>query len=451
MELDDGLKTLHRLDAYLPALNTGFMDGRIQDVIIQHPLVRALVVPEADMEARRRCIRLAGRIVDAATPVLPLILQEYEGSDLSKMRADGNAGGPGGEQFRVPELSLDAQSRLMTALASLAEKDPLIQFWVSHHITSRSFRRDSNGGGSSGGGASKRDSSSGGTGSQDTKSTVNLYLRVKQAHRGLADLADRKQGAVCKAFWDLWDENYVAFGEIVGADALEATERGRLFRPAGEAAIYINNHKVSKKRKVKAQERRQSFAGTTAANATGGSGFTFSSAASGSHVANAGPAPMSPPKSSGSPESVTMADIRPTPGSGGPSSNPGNDGGVYGGRGSVASAASAQSDASLPLIDVGDIDYIIHEAYAGNTVPGANGTHAPGDELMDVFTNIPAASSPNQHQHQQQQHNHHNLTVGSAPAGGSSHLDLRQRIKMMEEGQSLDEPPAAAPTSTIIW
>jgi hypothetical protein len=426
MEFDNGQQTLQRLDAYLPALNTGFMDGRIQDVIIQHPLVRALLVPEADMEARRRCIQLAGRIVDAATPVLPLILQEFEGSDLLKIRA--GAGGLGGEQFRVPELSLDAQSRLMTALASLAEKDAMIQFWLSHHISSRSTHKR---------GSHSRDS--GATGSSDPKSTINLYLGIKQAHRGLADLSDRKQGAVCKAFWDLWDESYVSLAEIVGPEALEQTQQGRLFRPAGDAAIFINNIKATKKRRVQEQARRLSMR---------------SDPLSGAEHIQRPMAPMSPPKSSGSPESVIMTDVsKPPPHIEVSMHDFGHPGNHHIGipathdntRSQTSTTNNNNTDSELPLIDAGDIDYIIHEAYSGNSQDEVVAHHHGGpDEVMGIFTNIDVSGASDMQAS--------TFAASSSAPASSSHLDLRQRIKMMEEGGPLEDPRVSAGgASTIIW
>lgn len=263
----NSIQQLTRLDAYLPALNTGHMDGKIQDVIIKHPLVRTLIVPECDLEARRRCIGLVTRILESATPILPLLLSSQSASDsaaVNKLRQEasfamGSSFPNGGAPLPNFELAPEARNRLLTMIVGLADRDPILRFWYNHYI-------DSSGSNMGKGNAltmspvSDSQSKSGSASGNNDESTLALYLRVKSGKENLADLADRIQGAVCKAFWETWDDIFITLADIVGCGDLQTADTGRMFRPCGDAAIYINNHKVTKKREMEEQKRKSLLA-----------------------------------------------------------------------------------------------------------------------------------------------------------------------------------------------
>jgi hypothetical protein len=113
-------------------------------------------------------------------------------------------------------------------------------------------------------------------------------------------------------------------------------------------------------------------------------------------------------------------------------------------RSQTGNSNNNNTDSELPLIDAGDIDYIIHEAYSGNSQGEVVAHHGDPDEVMGIFTNIDV-SGPSEMQASTY------AASSSAPAS-SSHLDLRQRIKLMEEGGPLEDPRVSASgASTIIW
>lgn len=84
---------------------------------------------------------------------------------------------------------------------------------------------------------------------------TSLYSKIRKARDILQDLADRVQGAVCIVFWESWDATYQQLAEIVGDSTMEETENGRIFRPSGTAAIYINRRKVEKRAMLHRQQR----------------------------------------------------------------------------------------------------------------------------------------------------------------------------------------------------
>lgn len=255
------LQQLTRLDAYLPALNTGHMDGKIQDVVIKHPLVRSLIVPECDLEARRRCIALITRILESATPILPLLLSNQSAGDsaaVNKLRQEASmAMGAASNSASLPNLQLapEARHRLISMIMNLSERDHILKFWFNHY--SENAADSSAAGGPNGNPLMMSPTLSE---KKSEESTLQLYLRVKSGKDNLADLADRIQGAVCKAFWETWDDIFITLADIVGCGELQATDNGRMFRPCGDAAIYINNYKVTKKREMEEQKRKSFLA-----------------------------------------------------------------------------------------------------------------------------------------------------------------------------------------------
>ncbi|ANB10939.1 hypothetical protein AWJ20_3733 [Sugiyamaella lignohabitans] len=568
---------LARLDAYLPALNTGLMDGKIQDVIIKHPLVRTLLVPECDLEARRRCIALISKALAAATPVLPLILQDHQAKqDQKKKRQKSNAGSrkadanAQADSPRIPKLSLDAQSRLITIVASMAERDPLIRFWMNHHVQYQARsqaqaqaqsatpeegsrkRKYSTPAGSGAAAAAAASSAVGGSGMSKhlEMSTFDLYLKIKTSKELLADLADRIQGAVCKAFWDCWDEIFITLAEVIGAENLQQADKGRIFRPCGDAAIYLNNLKVTKKRQVEQKRRLSMLEGNTSANTRPGhqafymgnnnmttvspknilgqqpgaspiqvtgqipsqfssqnqnipplvpaspfspdqflNEFTLNSSIPGttatttaaassiptpsaSGASMAFPFPLSPEKSSGSPDSTSSMILGintasavsnvPTP--------PGSTNGSTSSHPNPFNIASASTsvNGSKPLSgsDANDLEFMMQDIsydskfdqYLGafttlddadqQSGHQANPSHTPSSNTAANSSTSPAATT------KPLPSNASDISTPQTSAGsptntpGGSHLNLRQRIKLMEEGRMPEENPSP---SNIVW
>lgn len=398
-----------RLDAYLPALNTGMMDVRVQDAILKYPIVRSLIIPECDLEARRRCISLITKVLNAATPVLPLILQEQ-----THLNNNANSNRP-----PIPVLSLDAQTKVMTIISTMAERDRLIRFWMNHHINNKGAKPQND---------------------EELPPTIALYTKIKQSKEILSDLADRIQGAICIVFWECWDEIYPTLADIVGGDEMARADAGRIFRPSGEAALYINRLKVEKKHRME-RERRESLAATSASSAsppisapmfegnTGGSFWDSLNSTNGNSTSTA----SNPANSTGDSPASLMTDT----------SNSSSSWTFH----SMAPPAHHGSQGSeLELIDSGELDYLMEEVYKN---PQQSNNESATTGPMDSFTNF---DSPSSQFHLQSQ-----LDMTSPKAGTPKnthpaphqHLDLRKRIKMMEDGQLQEEHHD--PMASIIW
>ena len=101
-----------RLDIYHPTLNTGISDIRIQDAVLEYPIVRALIIPECDLEARRRCIGLISNVIKAANPVLHFVLLQQ------KQKVD----------------VVEHYNTLTQFLSTVPTKESLVRFWFMHYM-----------------------------------------------------------------------------------------------------------------------------------------------------------------------------------------------------------------------------------------------------------------------------------------------------------------------------
>lgn len=444
-----------RLDEkFHPTLNTSFSDLRIQNVILENPIVRALIVPECDLQARRRCMTLLSKILLAASPVLQSIeLFNYQPSSMdnitqldqsSPSASSNNSSKPSNPASTAPEgpnfnnsqhfthkahVSLDSPFSNLSYLSSapggktkvgrtastsslnkpllppglsgsmnpagnsptnqsttfapaahngshssahdfdsaktpqgtninsnnsttphyqpnnkptvsknspkalieqynhilslISKANPnntLVLFWLGHHLqnlekeisvlcphlplppkpilrkspanstnsstTNSNGNNNNNNNGNNNNESSKKDASANSNSNAfdqlintnnkspldispalSLMSTKTLYQKIDHAKRIIQDLSDRVQGAVCMVFWESWDSVYENIAEIVGSDVIASIENGRIFRPSGNAALYINRKKIlqremelKKQRMMKAQERKKSLA-----------------------------------------------------------------------------------------------------------------------------------------------------------------------------------------------
>lgn len=291
-----------RLNKYHPTLNTGMSDIRIQNAILENPLVRALIIPECDINARRRCMSLLSRILVAATPVLHAMAAfSHRSQELHQ------------EPTAITKLLVEQYNQIISLIAKTNPSNSLVLFWLAHHLqnlekeisilcpnlpllpkpiirpasessyssstaadlfnnsnnsdntdallnsTTNLFDTPSSGNKKS----SKRESSpvetktapptpplcTTPTSALDVSSilaplpTHQLYTRIHEAKCIVQDLADRVQGAVCMVFWESWDAVYELVAEIVGYEVVVCVEKGRIFRPSGSAAMYISSKK----------------------------------------------------------------------------------------------------------------------------------------------------------------------------------------------------------------
>ncbi|KAF5098238.1 hypothetical protein D0Z00_002118 [Geotrichum galactomycetum] len=219
-----------RLDIYHPTLNTGISDIRIQDAVLEYPIVRALIVPECDLEARRRCIGLISNVIKAANPVLHFVLlQQKQNVDVV-------------EHYNI----------LAQFLSTVPTKESLVRFWFMHYM--EEVRNEVI---KVYGHADKLKPSPAPCNAAATAiakiSLTALYAKIRRSRDVLQDLADRVQGAVCIVFWESWDGIYQELAEIVGDHAMETADKGRIFRASGTAAIYINRRRVERR----AEEQRR--------------------------------------------------------------------------------------------------------------------------------------------------------------------------------------------------
>lgn len=242
-----------RLDAYHPTLSTGISDVRIQDAILEHPIVRALIVPECDLEARRRCIALISNAIKAANPVLHFLLQYQKKQSESQNSATL-------ENASEPPKDLLTHFKLLTHfLCTVPTSENLVRFWLKHYehelesqimVYGEDVLE-----------AFKKDLPACDNTPLDTEASIHemplttLYSKIRKARDILQDLADRVQGAVCIVFWESWDAIYQPLAEIVGDNAMKTAEAGRIFRPSGNAAIYINRRKIEMRNQLHRQQR----------------------------------------------------------------------------------------------------------------------------------------------------------------------------------------------------
>lgn len=296
-----------RLNEYHPVLNTSRSDVRIQNVIIQNPIVRALLVPDCDLQARRRCTDLLSQVLASATPVLRTITAfDYRAKELIH------------DPTANTKLLVEQYNQIISLIAKTNPANILVLFWLAHHLQNLEkeisvlcpnlpllpkpnirpvtdafpFPNLDNPNGSSKDSVfnfnfdrlSTANSNNGKKTKKQSKkesphlptkntpptpplSTTNasplevssalaplptreLYTRIHEAKGIIQDLADRVQGAVCMVFWDSWDAVYELVSEIVGYEIVMHVEKGRLFRPSGPAASYI----LSKKNAARIQE-----------------------------------------------------------------------------------------------------------------------------------------------------------------------------------------------------
>lgn len=478
-----------RLDTYLPALNTGLMDVRVQDAIIKHPLVRSLMVPECDLEARRRCIRLVSKTLDSVGPVLPLILQYQSVNQLQKCGTQCEKAHPemkaAIEGLVVPPMSQALQTKLLKSLSERSEKDPIMKFWLEHHKESlqqstdpaKRFVKVGTGSlhlpriskptnDSSQSTASptaattptgrKRNSSvikqhqqATNTPEIELNPTVALYLKVKIAKDILTDLGDRVQGAVCQVFWECWDESFMMLADIVGIEALCEADAGRLFRPQGDAALYISNYRVTKKRKVEEGRRISAFSALSDVPAYGiGDNESFNknnnnidhdngsefyqngvdmsvtsisisnpNTAAFTNMTLATSVPSLSITSGSSDASSPLSPQNNKQGAGSPSI----DGTINSENSGMNPVGYMNSDSSLPLIDSTDLNYILSGAYNNQK------------QIQDQNKNQNQAGNVNNYAKFQDEFKRANL---------------RERIIMMEQGSLLNDK---VDSKSIVW
>lgn len=232
-------------------------DIRVQDAVLEHPMVRALIVPECDMAARRRCIALITNVIKAANPVLHFLLQYQEKSADKQTRPAHPA---------EPPKELLTHFKLLTHfLCTVPASEHLVRFWLKHYELELEGQIKSYG-------ESVYEKLKESLPAPPTTATalpsdtnpdalirrmslISLYSKIRKARDILQDLADRVQGAVCIVFWESWDATYQYMAEIVGDSAMRDAENGRIFRPSGAAAIYINRRKVEERTLLHRQQR----------------------------------------------------------------------------------------------------------------------------------------------------------------------------------------------------
>lgn len=399
---------MSRLDAYLPTLNTGMMDVRVQDAILNYPIVRSLLVPECDLEARRRCINLITKVLNAATPVLPLILQERTKLRKNNNTINGKRSFASHKEPPIPVLSLDAQTRLMTIISTMAERDKLIRFWINHHINNKEPTKCNNSNNNKNNINNDKNQNNG----EDMTLTLSLYLKIKQSKEILTDLADRVQGAICIVFWECWDEIYATLADIVGGGEMELADKGRIFRPSGEAAIYINKLRAERKQRLE-QQRRESIINTVSPSPFPSSSLPFSLSLQA--------APPTPPLfdqtgSISAASSTTTFDNISTPGSSdSPESLITDLSASFNFRNN-----SVNGNADVQLIEPSELDYIMEDSYM---------QQRKLKDSIETFTNLGSSDV--------------------ATPTTSENLNLRKRIQLMEEGYIPEEKHEVA--SSIIW
>lgn len=130
-----------RLNEYHPTLSTGMSDVRIQNAVIENPIIRALIVPECDMEARRRCMNLISKILMAATPVLHA-MTAFSYKPLEQNQANNSAGDKSasgsmnqyGHSTASTKLLVEQYNHIISLIAKTNPNNTLVLFWLAHHL-----------------------------------------------------------------------------------------------------------------------------------------------------------------------------------------------------------------------------------------------------------------------------------------------------------------------------
>lgn len=297
------LSTGLRFDDYHPTLSTRMSDVRLQNIIIQHPMVRALIIPECDMEARRRCMILLSSVLVAATPVLhEMTAFSHRSQEL------------GQDPTATTKLLVEQYNHIISLIAKTNPSNTQVLFWLAHHLQNlekkisvlcpnlpllpKPILRPAMPDPASSTSSTSTDTptaSSSGTSNASAENinnkkqpkkeqhaspqaskvspltppplsasgspldvspilapfpTEELYTRIHESKIIIQDLSDRIQGAVCMVFWESWDAVYELVSEIVGYQVVASAEKGRIFRSAGPAAMYI----ASKKKETRERE-----------------------------------------------------------------------------------------------------------------------------------------------------------------------------------------------------
>lgn len=270
------------LNSYHPLLSTRSSDIRIQDAILEFPIVASIIVPQCDLDARGRAIALLRNVMRAANPALNFLL-EFQRANAAE--TSNNQYGPAFVQRQMNTM-LDHYRALSTFIETVNEDDSLFRFWLFHYQYQLEVQVAKKYGRSTLAHlrTPTRLSPLGpnySTNSIAHMSLIALYSSLRETRDALSDLGNQKSGAVCIVFWSEWDRNYQRLAEIlscslmisksssnslgqpattasdcnqqqpdvsdssVGIELLERTQKGRIFQPSGTAALYVNRRKNS--------------------------------------------------------------------------------------------------------------------------------------------------------------------------------------------------------------
>lgn len=218
-----------------PTLSTTLSNNKIQDVILQHPVVRMLEVPQADLDARARTFDTLRNVIKAT-----VIALNYAKHTIQSAPNGGHV-----------DFNKNAYVR-GGALQSNLQTSPLVRELVTsiHNVHKQMGE----------GGPMPPPNTVPVIHTNDETILIELATmlqRLMHMRDVLEELLLRIQGVCCYVYWNQWDSVFEMVAEIAGLAETEAAAEGRLFRAAGPAAMYRQRKKLEKTHAEESRRRSQ--------------------------------------------------------------------------------------------------------------------------------------------------------------------------------------------------
>ncbi|ODQ63557.1 hypothetical protein NADFUDRAFT_43872 [Nadsonia fulvescens var. elongata DSM 6958] len=192
------------------------IDMKIQEIILKHPIIRSILVPDCDLNARSECVKLLGRIVAAAGMAYQFELTQKEKPQNGHFNSNS------------PLHNIHSQ---YTNSAGADNNHSVISGGGLNGVNFNHPRQPNS--------AYDPD---GPTFSQAAITYTNLYYTLH-----ILSAMNQRRSTVSWVFWEFWDSIFLLLSSVVGEEAVAQISAGRLFKETGQADTY----KLNKKQKSK--------------------------------------------------------------------------------------------------------------------------------------------------------------------------------------------------------
>lgn len=213
-----------------PTLSTTLSNNKIQDVILQHPVVRMIEIPQTDLDARARTFDCLRNVIKATVIALNYAKHTIQADGHLDFNKNSYVRG-GATQTGLRTSSLVRE--LVTSIYNVHK-----QMGDTHIPPPNTLPV------------------------VPTDETVLIELatmlqRLMHMRDVLEELLLRIQGVCCYVYWNTWDSVFEQVAEITGIAECEAAAQGRLFRAAGSAAMYRQRKKLERTQAEESKRRSQ--------------------------------------------------------------------------------------------------------------------------------------------------------------------------------------------------